>query len=170
MASFTTRLARGHHDFGYKQGCRCEGCSGLALLTTRRFRDVLELQRQERRNIWDLYIRKVEPLVPRHLRFEVPERTDVVMIGSDGSVEVTKGLSTSRDQSIGAVPNPLDRPRYYRQPKRFRVSFLELFERRLPRQLHPRPSTPSFPLAQFPRSTLASRESPGAACASDSSH
>ncbi|MFK8251832.1 hydantoinase/oxoprolinase family protein [Ancylobacter terrae] len=46
----------------------------LALLTTAGFRDVLELQRQERRNIWDLYIRKVEPLVPRHLRFEVRER------------------------------------------------------------------------------------------------
>lgn len=29
--------------------------------------------------------------------------TDVVMIGSDGSVEVTKGLSTGHDQSIGAV-------------------------------------------------------------------
>jgi len=47
----------------------------LALVTTAGFRDVLELQRQERRNIWDLYIRKVEPLVPRHLRFEVTERT-----------------------------------------------------------------------------------------------
>lgn len=47
----------------------------LALLTTAGFRDVLELQRQERRNIWDLYIRKVAPLVPRNLRFEVAERT-----------------------------------------------------------------------------------------------
>jgi N-methylhydantoinase A len=46
----------------------------LALVTTSGFRDVLELQRQERRNIWDLYIRKVQPLVPRALRFEVRER------------------------------------------------------------------------------------------------
>jgi N-methylhydantoinase A len=46
----------------------------LALVTTLGFRDVLELQRQERRNIWDLYIRKVQPLVPRPLRFEVRER------------------------------------------------------------------------------------------------
>lgn len=54
----------------------------LALVTTNGFRDVLELQRQERSNIWDLYIRKVEPLVPRHLRFEVVER-----IRADGTVE-----------------------------------------------------------------------------------
>lgn len=46
----------------------------LALVTTAGFRDVLELQRQERSNIWDLYIRKIAPLVPRHLRFEVGER------------------------------------------------------------------------------------------------
>ena len=52
-----------------------------ALVTTAGFRDVLELQRQERSNIWDLYIRKIEPLVPRHLRFEVNER-----IGARGQI------------------------------------------------------------------------------------
>lgn len=53
----------------------------IALITTAGFRDVLELQRQERSNIWDLYIRKIEPLVPRHLRFEVNER-----MGAGGEV------------------------------------------------------------------------------------
>jgi len=53
----------------------------IALVTTRGFRDVLELQRQERRNIWDLYVRKVTSLVPRALRFEVDER-----IRADGTV------------------------------------------------------------------------------------
>lgn len=46
----------------------------LALVTTRGFRDVLELQRQERSNIWDLYIRKTVPLVPRERRVEINER------------------------------------------------------------------------------------------------
>lgn len=53
----------------------------IALVTTAGFRDVLELQRQERGNIWDLYIRKIEPLIPRHLRFEIAER-----IGANGAV------------------------------------------------------------------------------------
>ncbi|MGH6941456.1 hydantoinase/oxoprolinase family protein, partial [Hypericibacter sp.] len=53
-----------------------------ALVTTRGFRDVLELQRQDRDNIWDLFSRKVEALVPRCLRFEIDER-----IMADGRIE-----------------------------------------------------------------------------------
>jgi N-methylhydantoinase A len=53
-----------------------------ALVTTRGFRDVLELQRQDRDNIWDLFSRKVEALVPRRLRFEIDER-----IMADGRIE-----------------------------------------------------------------------------------
>jgi N-methylhydantoinase A len=45
-----------------------------ALLTTRGFRDVLELQHQDRTDIWDLFYRKPEPLVSRDQRFEVDER------------------------------------------------------------------------------------------------
>jgi N-methylhydantoinase A len=52
-----------------------------ALVTTRGFRDVLELQRQDRDNIWDLFSQKIEALVPRHLRFEIGER-----IMADGRV------------------------------------------------------------------------------------
>lgn len=77
----------------------------IALVTTGGFRDVLELQRQERTNIWDLYIRKIEPLIPRHLRFEVSER-----IGADGSVVTPldeAGLRTlarsMRDAGVEAV-------------------------------------------------------------------
>ena len=46
----------------------------VGLITTEGFRDVLEFQRQERRNIWDLFAEKPEPLVPRRRRFEVLER------------------------------------------------------------------------------------------------
>lgn len=51
-----------------------------ALLTTEGFRDVLQIGREWRYDIYDLFIPPVEPLVPRHLRFEVPER-----IGPDGA-------------------------------------------------------------------------------------
>jgi N-methylhydantoinase A len=45
-----------------------------ALLTTRGFRDVLELGRQNRPNLYDWFERKPEPLVPRELAFEIDER------------------------------------------------------------------------------------------------
>jgi N-methylhydantoinase A len=45
-----------------------------ALVTTRGFRDLLEIARQKRPSLYDLHARKPAPLVPRHLRFEVAER------------------------------------------------------------------------------------------------
>jgi N-methylhydantoinase A len=47
------------------------------LVTTKGFRDVLEIGRAFRdRNIYDFFLDKPEPLVPRDLRFEVTERID----------------------------------------------------------------------------------------------
>ena len=43
-------------------------------ITTRGFRDILELQRSNRTKIYDPMYCKPAPLVPRHLRFEVNER------------------------------------------------------------------------------------------------
>jgi N-methylhydantoinase A len=51
------------------------------LITTRGFRDVLELGREIRYAPYDIFAEFPEPLVPRRLRFEVDER-----IRSDGSV------------------------------------------------------------------------------------
>jgi N-methylhydantoinase A len=51
------------------------------LITTAGFRDLLELARQKRPHTFDLNVSKREPLVPRQLRAEVPER-----IAADGSV------------------------------------------------------------------------------------
>jgi N-methylhydantoinase A len=47
-----------------------------ALVTTAGFRDVLEIARGNRPDPFDLHYRRDEPLVPRELRFEVPERMD----------------------------------------------------------------------------------------------
>jgi N-methylhydantoinase A len=53
-----------------------------ALITTEGFRDVLEIRRQVMPARYDVRVLKPEPLVPRLLRTEVPER-----VLSDGSVE-----------------------------------------------------------------------------------
>lgn len=51
-----------------RTGCR------VALVTTRGFRDVLEIQRANRTDMYNLLYRKPTPFVPRALRFEVRER------------------------------------------------------------------------------------------------
>jgi N-methylhydantoinase A len=53
----------------------------VAFITTNGFRDILHLQRQDRRRIYDLAYRKPTPIVPRHACFEVRER-----VLADGSV------------------------------------------------------------------------------------
>ena len=58
-----------------RQGAR------TAMVTTRGFRDVLEIARGNRPDPFDLHYRRDEPLIPRELRFEVDER-----IGSKGEV------------------------------------------------------------------------------------
>lgn len=47
-----------------------------ALITTQGFRDTLEMGTESRFEQYDLFLKKPEPLVPRHLRFPVPERLD----------------------------------------------------------------------------------------------
>jgi N-methylhydantoinase A len=54
----------------------------VGLITTRGFRDVLEIGRQSRLHLYDSWLpAKPEPLVPRRLRLEVAER-----VGPDGSI------------------------------------------------------------------------------------
>jgi N-methylhydantoinase A len=47
-----------------------------ALVTTQGFRDVLEIARANRPDPFDLHYQRDPPLIPRSLRFEVPERMD----------------------------------------------------------------------------------------------
>ena len=48
----------------------------VALVTTRGFRDLIEIGRQVRPHLYDLQLDNPEPLVPRERRLEVTERTD----------------------------------------------------------------------------------------------
>lgn len=48
----------------------------VALITTQGFRDVLEIRRLRMPALYDIRFRKPPTLVPRNLRFEVPERID----------------------------------------------------------------------------------------------
>lgn len=50
--------------------------AATALVATRGTRDVLEIQRQWRQRLFDLYLTKPEPLVPRRHRLELDERID----------------------------------------------------------------------------------------------
>ena len=52
-----------------------------ALITTRGFRDVLELRRSARADLYDLFQDAPATLIPRRRRFEITER-----IGADGAV------------------------------------------------------------------------------------
>ena len=52
-----------------------------ALVTTEGFRDVLELGRQNRPELYNLNVLRPKPLVPRRMRFEVRER-----VGADGKI------------------------------------------------------------------------------------
>ncbi|SFO40546.1 N-methylhydantoinase A [Roseovarius lutimaris] len=55
-----------------------------ALITTKGFRDAIEIGRENRYEIYDLRIKNPAPLAPRHLRFELDER-----VLADGSVRKT---------------------------------------------------------------------------------
>ncbi len=63
----------------------------IALLTTEGFRDALEIRREGRYDMYDLFIDPPPPLVPRHLRREVPER-----LLADGSILKTLDEAAAR--------------------------------------------------------------------------
>jgi N-methylhydantoinase A len=56
--------------------------SRTALLATSGFRDAVEIGRERRYELYDLFVEHPRPLAPRHLRFDVPER-----ILADGTVQ-----------------------------------------------------------------------------------
>lgn len=69
-----------------------------AFVTTAGFRDILELQRHGRRNIYDLEYRKPEPVVERADTFEVKER-----MLADGSVHEALDAETVLGQLVPAL-------------------------------------------------------------------
>lgn len=68
--------------------------SKAAFITTKGFKDLLEIQRQIRPKLYDIFFQKPKPLVPRWLCFEVTER-----LNSDGAV--TTPLDEGEVSAIG---------------------------------------------------------------------
>jgi N-methylhydantoinase A len=76
-----------------------------ALLTTKGFRDAIEIGREHRYDLYDLFLELPKPLVPRALRFEIDER-----VLSDGTVliplepeETGRAIDLLRGDGIEAV-------------------------------------------------------------------
>ena len=75
------------------------------LLTTEGFRDILELAREVRYDIYDMFIRLPEPMVPRRLRLGVPERVladGTVLVPLDEAA-VRQAAAVFRDEGVSAV-------------------------------------------------------------------
>jgi len=70
-----------------------------ALVTTKGFRDVIEIAREHRFDMYDLYMTRPAPLAPRPLRFEVAER-----VAADGSV-----IAPLPEDEVRAVAEALKR-------------------------------------------------------------
>lgn len=78
-----------------RKGVRC------ALVTTKGFRDVLELGRYRTPRLYDINYRKPEPLIERRFRFEIDER-----IAADGSV--VKGIERSELERLAEAIDQAD--------------------------------------------------------------
>ena len=77
----------------------------LGMITTHGFRDVLEIGRHQRRDLYNLFLEKPPVLVPRERRLEVRER-----IGADGSIveplnesDVARAAHTLKDFGADVV-------------------------------------------------------------------
>jgi N-methylhydantoinase A len=80
------------------------GGAKTALVTTEGFRDVLEIGRQDRPDLYDLNVEKPDPLVPRRRRFEVDERTTVEGIERPVDADEVRDLATTlRDRDVESV-------------------------------------------------------------------
>ncbi|MCY3410298.1 MAG: hydantoinase/oxoprolinase family protein [Candidatus Heimdallarchaeota archaeon] len=75
----------------------------VALITTKGFKDIIEIGRQNRKDIYELVASRTEPLVPSEYRFEVEER-----VLADGSIllPVNKNNISRINQNI--IDNEID--------------------------------------------------------------
>ena len=77
-----------------------------AFITTEGFRDVLHIQRQDRPHLYNMRIRRTPALVPRSLRFELPERTlhdgsEALPVDRDRLKELIEALRTEGIEAVG---------------------------------------------------------------------
>ena len=80
---------------------QCLSFLAVAFLATEGFRDVLALQRQSRRSIYDIHYRKPAPVVSRRDTFEIPER-----MGPHGEVVTALDEATAEDRSAARWKAP----------------------------------------------------------------
>ena len=76
-----------------------------ALVTTAGFRDVLEIQRGNRPDLYNLRFEKENPLVPRLLRFEVRERVTATgrVLNELQLSDLDKIIKRCKDESVEAI-------------------------------------------------------------------
>lgn len=77
----------------------------IAFVTTTGFEDTIEIGRQARPKLYDLFFDKVEPLVPSELRFGVRERTgpmgDILTATNPGELSrIAERISAARPEAI----------------------------------------------------------------------
>jgi len=80
----------------------------VGLITTRGFKDVLEIGRELRYDLYDLFIKLPEPLVSRYLRKEVAERTDrkgaiLKELNKRELLQIVRGLTTQQGMESIAI-------------------------------------------------------------------
>jgi len=66
-----------------------------ALITTKGFRDVLEIGRQRRHELYNLFVQRPRMLIPRKLRYEVNER-----MGSQGEILESLNIKNIRSLAV----------------------------------------------------------------------
>jgi len=77
----------------------------VGLITTKGFRDVLELQRSNRRDMYNFRYKKPEPIVPRYLRLEIDERVmaDGGILKELDEVQVAEGAKRLIEDGVEAI-------------------------------------------------------------------
>lgn len=77
----------------------------ITLITTKGFRDVIEIGRQNRPELYNPFFQKPTPLVPRNLRYEVSER-----VGPEGEVieelkekDVNEALDRAKTEGVTSI-------------------------------------------------------------------
>ncbi|AEH44427.1 5-oxoprolinase (ATP-hydrolyzing) [Thermodesulfatator indicus DSM 15286] len=76
-----------------------------ALITNKGFEDIIEIGRQNRRNLYDLFYKKNKPLVPSNLRFGIkcrinPKGEEVEKINKEEIIKLIKKLKTKGIESV----------------------------------------------------------------------
>ncbi len=77
----------------------------VGLITTEGFRDVLEIRRGDRVEMYNLFWRQTVPLVPRRLRLEVPGRilADGTTEGAPDEETVARAVQTFKEHGVTSV-------------------------------------------------------------------